>query len=185
VEGNSGSWPGSEFGTGHPLGQQVAPEIAIREISDPFRTSFLMLKFLPAAALFIAACASSSPQTPAEKSPVEGSWQWVETSGGKMGTTRGPDSEQYELITRFGSDGQFEITKGGVPWVSGSYVLTDSERGAVVQYALDASPSSTTVFTFSGLGDPPRHIFSINADSMLVLDEGCCDRYQHVFRRAK
>lgn len=102
-----------------------------------------------------------------------------------MGSTRGPDSEQYELIARFGPEGQFEITKGGVSWVSGSYALADSERGAVVEYALDAPPPSSTVFSFSGLGDPPRHMFSINADSILVLDEGCCDRYQHVFQRAK
>jgi hypothetical protein len=134
--------------------------------------------------LALAACTSTSRQTePAEDASLVGSWTWIETSGGKMGQVRNPRTEGYGMVASFRSDGSFDFTRDGLVWASGRFETADSTSGPEVRYALDTEPSLQTVISWSGLGTPPRHQIRFDDSGALVLDEGCCDRFMHIFQR--
>ena len=102
-----------------------------------------------------------------------------------MGKTMTPKTEGYSLTATFGANGRFVLRRDLDPWVSGTYTL-DLEGGATtIRYNLDGSPASRTVISWTGLGQPPQHTLMQDAAGVLVLDEGCCDRYRHSFRRTE
>jgi hypothetical protein len=135
--------------------------------------------------LLLAGCVSSAPAPPSEPSGVEGTWTWTETYGGKMGKTLSPKSEGYTLTATFGANGRFVIRRDRDPWVSGTYGLSAEGDATSIQYELDATPEARTVLSWTGLGQPPRHTVTQVGTDSLVLDEGCCDRYRHSFRRSE
>ncbi len=141
----------------------------------------ILLLFLP----LLAGCRSSAPAPVTAPSGVEGSWVWTESSGGKMGRTLTPKSEGYTLTVTFGTNGRFVLRRDRDPWVSGTYVLETEGEATTIRYGLDALPPSRTVISWTGLGQPPRHTVVQDTDGALVLDEGCCDRYRHSFRRSE
>lgn len=96
-----------------------------------------------------------------------------------MGSVLTPKSEGYTLRFLAGDNGRFAFTREGRTWTAGRFE-TAPDR---IAYHIDVSPETTSVINWSGLGQPPAHRFSFDAAGMLVLDEGCCDRFKHVFRR--
>ena len=102
-----------------------------------------------------------------------------------MGQTLTPKSEGYALKATFGANGRFVIRQDQTPWVSGTYALESDGDPTTIRYELDARPGSRTVMSWTGLGEPPRHTLTLDGAGSLVLDEGCCDRYRHTFRRSE
>ncbi|NNE69186.1 MAG: hypothetical protein HKN29_02355 [Rhodothermales bacterium] len=135
------------------------------------------------AALVLMGCATSQPAVTVSNPSLEGTWTWVESSGGKMGNRLTPKSEGYSLSATFGTNGRFVIRRDGTGWVTGRFEFEATPTDSTVTYRLDQNPSDRTVLSWTGIGRPPRHLLSLEGERTLVLDEGCCDRYRHVFRR--
>lgn len=135
------------------------------------------------AAVVLAACASPQPVIIEEPANVEGTWVWVQSAGGKMGRQLTPKSEGYTLSMTFGANGRFVVRRAGEGWTTGRFTISTGAPDSTMSYELDRSPEGRTVMSWTGLGDPPRHTISLGGSRTLILDEGCCDRYRHEFRR--
>lgn len=135
------------------------------------------------AAVVLVACASPQPAVIEEPANVEGTWSWVESAGGKMGRQLTTKSEGYTLSITFGANGRFVVRRDGESWTTGRYTMTGGAPDSTISYDLDRDPEGRTVLSWTGLGDPPRHTISLGGSRTLILDEGCCDRYRHEFRR--
>ena len=80
-----------------------------------------------------------------------------------------------------GDNGRFAFTLNGRTWTAGQFEIAPGR----IAYHIDVRPDTSSVLSWSGLGDPPVHHLSFDEAGMLVLDEGCCDRFKHVFRRVQ
>ncbi len=117
------------------------------------------------------------------RAQLEGSWRWVESSGGVAGRTLTPGSEGYGVTFRFLAEHRLSVLRDGQVRVSTGYRLEDStargQPGAVlVRYGLPVD-----VFRF----DPDlaaQRIARLTADTLRLADP-CCDRYEHLFLRAR
>ena len=137
-------------------------------------TRILILAFV------LTACAAPAPVVEeAPTSSLTGSWRWVETAGGKTGGVRTPRTEGYAVTLLFGDNGRFALLRDGETSAAGRF---EREEG-ILLYRIDVQKPPSTPITWFGLGEPPRHELSLDAAGDLVLDEGCCDRYRHIFRR--
>jgi len=134
--------------------------------------------------LGLAACTSTSRQGESQAdAPILGSWTWIETSGGKMGRASTSRDEGYTITATFGADGSFTFLKDGESWVAGTFATVEDDSGLRVQYVLESGPTTTAAIGWASIGDPPGHWVRFDETGALILDEGCCDRYQHIFRK--
>lgn len=114
---------------------------------------------------------------------LHGEWTWVESKGGKMGATRTPQTEAYTLQAIFHTDGTFRFTQNDTLLVGGQYTVTTAKTETTVTYTPDAPPSRSTVLSWASVDGPIQHTLRMERKDHILLDEGCCDRYRHIFRK--
>jgi hypothetical protein len=126
------------------------------------------------AVMVLGAC-SNSPSDVSGGDELEGIWSWVSTSGGLQGQTFTPASTGKRFALQFTSGGEVVVERNDsivqrtafdvVP-ASGNDTRKRVEYGAPLQL----------------LSSADEHLITLRGDT-LELDEGCCDRYAHVFVR--
>ena len=102
---------------------------------------------------------------------LEGSWTWVESSGGITGETFTPESTGETMTLRFVGADSVELTRNGVLAVATIYQLLLQDDGGtiVIKYAQ------------SLFGFPSQGLFV--GDEELILRDGCCDGFVYRFQR--
>lgn len=134
--------------------------------------------FLAAALLALAACYSTSPTDLPEG--LEGSWVWVESSGGIAGWTLTPESEGYEARLEIDDDGTV------LAFRNDSLITTSRAHLAerLIQYAGPGREYEVTfepqlrALVFSSMRE---HIVRYAAPDRVTFEDPCCDGYVHVF----
>lgn len=143
--------------------------------------------WLPAVtlALTLGACAQlESTLGPAAEEQMTGAWRWVESTGGLAGSRFTPADQGYSVGLVFAKDGVVEIRRDGelvqrVGFDVRRLPPESSETGiGVVRYGrpFDAFPFDPAV---------EEHIVQLDRGERLILNDGCCDRYMHVFERSE
>ncbi len=140
-----------------------------------------MLRSILAAGLFTAAACNSSPTDVGRA--VEGSWVWVESSGGIAGWTLTPGSEGYSVRLEFADDSTVHAFRND------SLITTSRARlmerliqyaGPGREYEVDFDPPLRAL-VFSSMA---QHIVQSPSPDRLTFEDPCCDGYVHVFERA-
>ncbi len=113
------------------------------------------------------------PENPLDTAIV-GNWNWVKSSGGIQGTTLTPTSTKYSLSYVFTKSNTYQQTKNGALLQEGGYKL---------QHIFE-SPSGklTQKITFLNLNE--TFVYTLKNDT-LRIDEGCCDRFLHIYTKVK
>ena len=127
------------------------------------------VKTILAAALFLTACKSAGTD-PSMRS-LQGSFQWIGSSGGIAGRSLNPASEGYTV--RFNFTGN-QVTVFRNDSLKGTSTVTT--RGNEVTYQ-----PSISVFLFDQGID--TQTFQDMAGDTIALRDPCCDRFDHRFLR--
>jgi hypothetical protein len=136
--------------------------------------------------LLASACASSPRATDGTQSSfLTGTWQWISSSGGKMGHTLTPEDTSYRISVQFQADSTFTFYKDGLMLVRGRFDVTQDKQIVVVSYNIEERSDATSVFSWASRGAPPQHTIQFNDNGTIILDEGCCDRYRHTLKQAE
>ena len=122
-------------------------------------------------ALMLVACSSASVEPGIDR--LEGTWQWVRSTGGIAGNTITPASEGFNVQFRF-SGNQVTVLRNDSVRATSTYTV----RGDELTYQ-----PSISVFTFDG-GVDTQTLTPVAADSLLLSDP-CCDRYSHLFVKVR
>lgn len=121
--------------------------------------------------------ASTAVQAQVTAEDLLGTWRWVESSGGFTGDTITPaDPEWPPLQLHFEPEGKLRISVEGV-LVEGTYELSkDGITPQTLSVVFDAAPEDLPLLAVT-----ESYAISIPVPGLLMLDEGCCDRYLHTF----
>ncbi len=116
--------------------------------------------------------ACGDPVVPSTVELLDGSWTWVESSGGIAGGTRTPASTCETMSLRFLGTDSVEVIRNGAVQGATTYRLRSSDGGA------------TTVIDYAqGIFGFDSQELSLTLDVLLLID-GCCDGYAYRFERA-
>ena len=102
---------------------------------------------------------------------LEGSWTWVESSGGIAGEIRTPESTGETMTLRFLGADSVELTRNGVLAGATTYQIFfyDDGGSTEIEYA-------QPLFGFASQG-----LFV--GETELILRDGCCDGFVYEWRR--
>jgi hypothetical protein len=119
----------------------------------------------------VGATGCGDPVTPTTAELLEGSWTWVESSGGITGGPFTPASTGETMTLRFLGADSVELTRNGVLAGATTYqiFLYDDGVSTVIEYA-----QSLFGFTSQGL---------FVGEEELILRDGCCDGFIYRFQR--
>jgi hypothetical protein len=133
----------------------------------------LPLLFVISAVLL--APAASSAQAPITLDDLLGVWRWERSSGGFVGEIILPTTDQWMQL-EFEPEGQLRASLSGV-LAEGTYsVISDPGNTQIIQLEIVGIPPAWPLPFLS-----QTFFVSSPAPGMLILDEGCCDRYMHEF----
>jgi hypothetical protein len=135
---------------------------------------------MTATLLALAACYSSGPTGLSEG--LEGSWVWVESTGGIAGWTLNPESEGYAVHLEVDADGTVRAFRND------SLITTSHAQLAerLIQYAGPGREYEVTfepqlrALVFSAMRE---HIVRYPERDRVTFADPCCDGYVHVFER--
>ena len=120
------------------------------------------------------AMTACSQSTEPGADPLDGSWEWIDASGGIAGTTRTPATEGYTMSVDHRANGgtaRFLVFRN-----DSLFAETTVRRSAS-----SSADQGTLVYGDPVLGWPEQE-FEIRADT-LVLRDGCCDGFTYRFHR--
>lgn len=125
------------------------------------------------ALLVAAAAAGCSRSATGPDDTLNGTWNWVRSTGGIAGQTYTPASVGYSV--------QFRFDKGKLT------VLRNDSVKATPTYSIDIEGRVTyeppvDVFTFAHIEE--QTVRALKGDTISLADP-CCDRYDYVFVRAR
>ncbi|MEP6495241.1 MAG: hypothetical protein ABJF01_21320 [bacterium] len=135
--------------------------------------------FLAGYLILCSACSSTVSATDVPTSEasraIVGRWTFVRACGGLAPTCRsiGQTTEPTEYVFR--SNGTVTLT----PQVGGP-----STRNYIIVPGSKDDPRATLTIGGGPLVDPRPLLVSFAGDTLLTLDEGCCDRFAIDYRRA-
>ena len=120
----------------------------------------------------VAGTGCGGPLGPTTVELLDGSWTWVESSGGIAGGTLTPASTGETMTLRFFGADSVELTRDGVLAGTTTYQLLSSDDGGatVIEYAQ------------SLLGFASQELDV--GDEELILRDGCCDGFVYRFQRS-
>ncbi len=110
-------------------------------------------------------------------SKLFGSWEWLGSSGGFSGGSKTPASEGYNETLEFNSNGIYKSYRNGKKedkWKIEIVADNDRPGNFIIKY------SGTGVFN---RGIQRKQEVSFRGNDTLYLDDGCCDRYGHLYVR--
>ncbi len=116
--------------------------------------------------------ACSDPVVPTTVELLEGSWTWVESSGGITGGTFTPASTGETMTLRFLGADSIELSRNGVAAGATTYQLLLQDDGGTtfIEYA-------QSLFGFTS-----QQLFV--GEEELILRDGCCDGFVYTFERS-
>jgi len=119
----------------------------------------------------VGAMACGDPVALATVELLEGSWTWVESSGGIAGETRTPESTGETMTLRFLGADSVELTRNGVLAGATTYQIFfyDDGGSTEIEYA-------QPLFGFASQG-------LYVGEAELILRDGCCDGFVYEWRR--
>ena len=115
--------------------------------------------------------ACGDPVVPSTVELLDGSWTWVESSGGIAGGTFTPASTGETMTLRFLEADSVELSRNGVLAGATTYQLLLEDDGGTtfIEYA-------QSLFGFTS-----QQLFV--GEEELILRDGCCDGFVYTFRR--
>ena len=123
----------------------------------------------------LVAPAVSSAQAPVTLDDLLGVWRWERSSGGFVGEIILPTMDHWMQL-EFEPEGQLRASLSGV-LAEGTYsIISDPGNPQIVQLEIVGIPPVWLLPFVS-----QTFFVSSPAPGLLVLDEGCCDRYMHEF----
>ena len=146
---------------------------------------------IPALALFVgvvtAACSASYSDPAARPSSTDslkakllGSWTLVSACGGLTGACRSLNEVTVPDRYLFRSDDSVDAYRAGQHRFATNYMISPG--------ATDSTLGDTRPLLLIGYGptiDPMPLRVAFLADTVMLLDEGCCDRYTFQYRRLR
>ncbi len=119
----------------------------------------------------VGATGCGDPVAPTTVELLEGSWTWVESSGGITGGTLTPASTGETMTLRFLGADSVELTRNGDLAGATTYqlFLYDDGGSTVIEYA-------QSLFGFASQG-------VYVGEEELILRDGCCDGFVYRFQR--
>lgn len=149
--------------------------------------------------LFQACDEVNLPLDPETNTNIEGTWEWVESTGGIAGWTIKPTPVEdygtansiYLAHTIFAEDEHLTIkvdndSEQGLTIRESDYELTGDTNGSDKPFIelganqMEVVPDLGGVFTFYDR----MQVITVN-DSLLILADDCTDCYMHTFKRIK
>jgi hypothetical protein len=131
-----------------------------------YRISLLAI----AVTITVSACGSSTEPSTAEQ--IQGSWGWVESSGGITGQTQTPESTGQTMQLRFLASAVAELYRNGALQASTGYSIATVEDGQ----------SEHVVYDESILGFASQSV-AFDGIDVLLLTDPCCDGFAYRFER--
>jgi hypothetical protein len=111
---------------------------------------------------------------------LSGSWRWVQSQGGIAGMERNPESEGYSARLEYDATRVRAFRNDRLVAEATFTLREDSLRlGPLPVFIVEYSPA-LRVFPFSSLD---QHTVRITGKMIVEFDEGCCDRYTHIFTK--
>jgi hypothetical protein len=152
-------------------------------IAKSRRQDIAILAALAALVTAVAACSSATTGpatelTNAARARLLGSWTFLRACGGIAGQCTPTSNEPTRYLFR--TDDSVEAFRDGQRLFR--------ERYDLVPGAADSTAGDTRPALLIGLGptvDPRPLRVRFVGDSVLVLDEGCCDRFSFEYRRER
>ena len=120
----------------------------------------------------VAGTGCGGPLEPTTVELLDGSWTWVESSGGITGGTFTPASTGETMTLRFLGADSIELSRNGVPAGATTYqlLLQDDGDTTFIEYA-------QSLFGFTS-----QQLF-VGEEELILLD-GCCDGFAYTFERS-
>ena len=115
--------------------------------------------------------ACGDPVVPTTGELLDGSWTWVESSGGITGGTFTPASTGETMTLRFLGADSVELSRNGVLAVETTYQLLLEDDGDTIFIEYAQPP----------FGFTPQEL-SVGEEE-LILRDGCCDGFVYTFER--
>jgi hypothetical protein len=119
----------------------------------------------------VSACGTSTEPSTAEQ--IEGTWNWIDASGGIAGTTQTPETAGYTQQMRFVGSGTLELYRDGALHASTGYSIVPATT----------MESEMVTYDQSILGFEMQAV-SFDGPDVLFLADGCCDGFSYRFERA-
>lgn len=117
---------------------------------------------------------------PESRKLLEGTWNWVQTSGGFMGNTTKPEDSGYVLKRIFTGDSEFMVYRNDTLLYSGTYTLkapTDQDQDYLINYNVQQQNDNYQTSSLTA-----QYISFISADSLVLMDN-CYDCYISIWSR--
>ena len=119
----------------------------------------------------VAGTGCGGPLAPTTVELLDGSWTWVQSSGGITGGTFTPASTGETMTLQFLGADSVELSRNGVPAGATTYQLRLEDDGGTtfIEYA-------QSLFGFTS-----QQLFV--GEEGLILHDGCCDGFVYTFER--